>query len=146
MRRFGIVTLLVNLAAMPGLAQSPPVVEVYKSATCGCCANWVAHLRREGFEVKATDVTDLPAIRAKHKVPDSVASCHTALVGGYIVEGHVPAADIKRLLKERPAVRGIAVPGMPMGSPGMEGPRSDAYDVVTFDAAGNVKVFTPYRP
>jgi hypothetical protein len=135
------LTLVAAASAQPAL----PPVEVFKSATCGCCTKWVGHLRQHGFRVTAADVPDLAAVRAKHGVPDRVASCHTALVGGYVVEGHVPASDVRKLLRERPAARGIATPGMPMGSPGMEGPYVDPYDVVSFDRSGRVSVFTSHR-
>jgi hypothetical protein len=128
-------------------AQAPPVVEVYKSPTCGCCANWVEHLKKAGFTVHATNVDDMTKLKASHGVPRQVQSCHTALVDGYVIEGHVPAGDVHRLLKERPAVVGIAVPGMPIGSPGMEveGRKPDAYDVVTFDKQGQTKVYSSYN-
>lgn len=116
-------------------------VVVYKNSSCVCCENWVRHLRKNGFKVDPRNVTDMRAVKVKNGVPRGLASCHTALVGGYVVEGHVPAATIKRLLKERPAVTGIAVPGMPIGSPGMEGPTKQPYKVLTFDAAGNTTVY-----
>lgn len=116
-------------------------VTVYKSPTCGCCKQWVTHLRDHGFTVKATDVSDVDPYKRKHGLPRRLGSCHTALVDGYVIEGHVPADDIKRLLTERPNVKGLAVPGMPMGSPGMEGPRKDPYAVLSFDAQGNSRVY-----
>ena len=118
-----------------------PVVAVYKSPSCGCCRSWVEHLRAHGFRVETHDVADVQPVKARHGVPAALASCHTALVGGYAVEGHVPADVVRRLLRERPRVAGVAVPGMPMGSPGMEGPRRDAYDVLTFDPAGKTAVY-----
>ena len=120
-----------------------PEVTVYKSPTCGCCTEWVAHLRRHGFRVKTEDLTDLQSIKTRHGVPAALQSCHTALVGGYVVEGHVPADLVDRLLQERPKVTGIAVPGMPVGSPGMEVPGrpADRYQVVTFDRSGQTGVF-----
>lgn len=121
-----------------------PSVTVYKSPTCGCCTKWVDHLRASGYTVTAKDVDDVDSIKADLGVPSALASCHTALVGGYVIEGHVPAADITRLLKEKPKVTGIAVPGMPMGSPGMEGPRKDAYEVVAFEANGSTQVFAKH--
>ena len=114
------ISVLVSLAAISlitavGLvAQGKPVVDVYKDPTCGCCAKWVDHLRTEGFETKTTNVADIDQVKAKNNVPRQARSCHTALVGGYVIEGHVPAADIQRLLKQRPAgIIGLAVPGMP---------------------------------
>jgi hypothetical protein len=127
-------------------ASQRPVIEVYKSATCGCCGKWVEHLRQHGFSVQTTDVQNLSEIKAKYNVPGQLGSCHTGIVQGYVIEGHVPATDVLRLLQERPKVVGIAVPGMPMGSPGMEGPRAEAYEVVSFDQTSQVKVFSSHRP
>lgn len=121
-----------------------PMVTVYKSPTCGCCKKWVKHMQDNGFEVKEHDMKDLKSIKSMSGVRQEFASCHTAMVGGYIVEGHVPAADIKRLLKEKPEVRGLTVPGMVMGSPGMEGPRKDKYQVLTFDKKGINGVYANY--
>ncbi len=145
---FFALPLLVLVAVATTRAQQPPptVVEVYKTSTCGCCSKWVDHLKQNGFTVKATDVADINEVKTRHGVPAEGASCHTALVGGYVVEGHVPAASVRRLLRERPAVVGIAVPGMPIGSPGMEGPNPEAYDVLSFDKAGALKVYQSIRP
>jgi hypothetical protein len=138
----GVVTLGGLAAAQ---RQVPPTVEVYKTATCGCCALWVKHLEANGFRTKVTDVEDITTVKAKHGVPGRVQSCHTAVVDGFVVEGHVPAADVQRLLKERPAVVGVAVPGMPIGSPGMEvGTTVQPYDVLTFDKQGQTRVFASY--
>lgn len=121
-------------------------VEVYKSPTCGCCSKWVDHLRSHGFVVRTTDTETVDQLKTKHGVPRQARSCHTALVGGYVVEGHVPAADVQRLLKERPAIAGIAVPGMPIGSPGMEVPgvKNQPFDVVAFTKDGSTKVFASH--
>ncbi len=120
-------------------------VTVYKTRTCGCCGHWVEHMKANGFDVTVQNVDDTSVYRHKSGVPDSLASCHTAVTGGYAIEGHVPAADIQRLLKTRPPkAKGLAVPGMVTGSPGMEGPRSDAYSVVLFDADGRTSVFQAY--
>jgi hypothetical protein len=143
--RWAFVALLI--AAVPTAAQQPPAaVDVYKTPTCGCCSKWVAHMRANGFTVKTTDVESTGPIQGRHAVPTEVRSCHTALVGGYVLEGHVPAAEVKRLLKERPRIAGIAVPGMPAGSPGMEMDGVDAqpYHVVSFDRTGRVNVFATY--
>lgn len=118
-----------------------PVVTVYKSPACGCCSKWVEHLREQGFEVKTHDTDDVDRVKATMGVPGAMQSCHTAIVDGYVVEGHVPAAVIRRLLEERPKVAGVAVPGMPMGSPGMEGPRKQKYSVFTFDRQGKTGVY-----
>lgn len=125
---------------------APVAVTVYKNPQCGCCRKWVDHLRNEGFEVTAKDVDDLAAIKAKLGVPASLTSCHTAIVGQYVVEGHVPAADIRKLLAEKPKVAGIGVPGMPVGSPGMEVPDmpADRYDVTSFGKDGKQKVFASH--
>ena len=144
-----IVPALVFAAAVVLMAQRPalPVVEVYKDPGCGCCSLWADHLKAAGFTVNVTEKADLAAFKTSHGVPQQARSCHTALVGGYVLEGHVPAADLQRLLKEKPAVVGIAVPGMPIGSPGMEvkGMKPAAYDVVSFDKQGATKVFTSYN-
>lgn len=120
------------------------VIEVYKSPYCGCCTDWIKHLKQHGFAVKAHDVADASAYRAKLGVPDELGSCHTALVGGYAIEGHVPAREIRRLLSERPKAKGLAVPSMPLGSPGMEGPRSDSYEVLLIQAGGRYSVYQKY--
>ena len=125
-------------------APAPDVVTVYKSPTCGCCSKWVDHLKASGFTVRTIDVADLSEIKAQAGVTRNLASCHTALVGKYTIEGHVPAADIRRLLKQQPEVAGLAVPGMPMGSPGMEGDRKDAYDVLAFDRTGRTEVWASH--
>ncbi len=117
-------------------------VTVYKSPTCGCCNKWIEHLRANGFTVKMQDVVDVLPYKKANGVPLELGSCHTAKVDGYAIEGHVPASDIRRLLKERPKVLGLAVPGMPAGSPGMEqGSHKDRYEVLTFDQAGKTGVY-----
>jgi hypothetical protein len=125
------------------VAAALPEVVVYKSPTCGCCTEWVTHVRRHGFRVKPEDVADLQAVKERHRVPGDLQSCHTALVGGYVIEGHVPADLMERLLRERPKVAGLAVPGMPVGSPGMEvpGARAERYRVLAFTRDGKTEVF-----
>lgn len=127
-------------------ATTPMPITVYKTPTCGCCASWVDHLRANGFAVTVVDRDDLTDIKSRFGVRDDLASCHTAVVGDYVVEGHVPAADVRRLLAERPAAVGIAVPGMPVGAPGMEmpGTPADRYDVVSFDGGGATGVFSSH--
>lgn len=124
------------------------VIQVYKSPTCGCCTSWVEHIRDSGFQAEVIDVTDeaLQQRKSKLGVGPRLASCHTAIVNGYVVEGHVPAADIKRMMSEKPAIIGIAAPGMPVGSPGMEVPggRKDKYDVVAFSKGGATRVFASH--
>ena len=143
-----VVILAVVFASIGAAAQrgQHPVVEVYKSPTCGCCSKWVEHLRGHGFTVKSTDTDAIDDLKAKHRIPPAARSCHTALVGGYVVEGHVPAADVQRLLKERPAIAGSAVPGMPIGSPGMEVPgmKPQPFDVVSFTRQGTTRVFASH--
>lgn len=126
---------------LPGMAQPLPVVDVYKSPQCGCCKAWAEHLQKNGFTVVLHDVGDVPAARKKLGMPNQFGSCHTAKIGRYLVEGHVPAADIKRLLKEHPSAIGLAVPAMPPGSPGMESDRSVPYDTLLIMADGDAKVF-----
>lgn len=118
-----------------------PTVTVYKTPTCGCCAKWIDHLEAHGFSVDAKDTEEMDQVKATLGVPRQLESCHTGIAGGYVIEGHVPAEDVKRLLAERPKVAGIAVPGMPLGSPGMEAPRSQRYDVLTFTREGRTEVF-----
>ena len=144
----GVVALALG-AAVAAQAPKTAAMEVYKSPTCGCCTKWVEHVRQGGFEVKVTDVSDadLDALKTKHGVPRTARSCHTGLVNGYVIEGHVPVAEVHRLLKERPQVAGIAVGGMPIGSPGMEvpGQRAQTYNVVTFEKSGTTKVYSTQR-
>lgn len=126
-------------------AQTLPAVTVYKDPNCGCCSLWVRHMEQAGFTVTAHNTSDMPAVRAKYGVPSHVQSCHMGVVDGYVLEGHIPADDVKRLLKERPKAKGIAVPGMPVGSPGMEqGNVRHAYSVVTFDETGRTAVFAQH--
>ena len=121
-------------------------ITVFKSPSCGCCGHWVSHLQENGFKVDVKNIDDMNQIKHQLGVPSNLASCHTGKIGDYIVEGHVPAADLHRLLKEKPRVKGIAVPGMPMGSPGMEvpGEKSDHYDVVTFTEDGKTNLFASH--
>ena len=143
--------ILVLAAVLIGTAtlvaqQSKPTVDVYKSATCGCCSKWVEHLKGNGFTVRTTNREDLAEFKASKGVPRRVQSCHTAVVNGYVIEGHVPASDVQRLLKERPAIVGLAVPGMPIGSPGMEvaGRKVQPFDVLAFDKDGQTRVFASH--
>jgi hypothetical protein len=138
----GGLALAAGLMPRP-VAAAKPAITVYKSATCGCCALWVTHLKDNGFPTRAEDVDDLGSVKKKHGVPAALQSCHTALIDGYVLEGHVPADLIDRLLAERPEVVGIAVPGMPIGSPGMEVPgrAADRYQVLAFDRTGRTTIF-----
>ena len=119
---------------------------VYKSPTCGCCSKWIEHLEANGFEVKSENRQDMATVKAANGVPAHLASCHTAIIDGYVVEGHVPAEDIARLLEQRPALSGLAVPRMPIGSPGMEGPNAERYQVLGFDAEGGVVSYATHGP
>lgn len=122
------------------------VMTVYKSPTCQCCSRWVSHLEANGFKVKAINVKDVTPYKQKGGLTPALASCHTGFIDGYVVEGHVPASDIKRMLKEKPDIRGLTVPAMPVGTPGMEmGNRKDPYDVISFDKNGKTKVYKSYR-
>jgi len=140
--------LAAGLAAAPfaGAMAETPRMTVYKSPWCGCCGAWVDHVRAAGFAVEVHEVEDLAPIRRMAGVPDALASCHTASVDGYAIEGHVPADVIRRLLAERPAVRGLAVPDMPIGSPGMEGPAPEPYAVYTFADDGRARRYAVIRP
>jgi len=149
MRRFALTfaTLLLLVPAVGTTAQNRQLaVEVYKDPACGCCSKWIDHLRSHGFTARAIDTDKMDQIKTSRGVPRQARSCHTAIVGGYVVEGHVPAADIQRLLKERPAILGIAVPGMPIGSPGMEVPgmKAQPFDVIAFSKDGSTRIFASH--
>lgn len=136
----GLAVVGVLATRTPAPAQATKIV-VYKDATCGCCVHWIDHVKAAGFRVSVRNRTDLIAIKRRYGIEPSFASCHTAVVEGYAVEGHVPADVIQRLLRERPAVVGIAVPGMPAGAPGMEGLVRESYSVVTFDRSGGTRIY-----
>jgi hypothetical protein len=143
-----ILTMLAAapLALVSMRAQSAaPAVSMFKLTDCGCCDLWAGHLRKNGFAVSVRAVPNLTAVRVQYGIPNIFGTCHTALVEGYAIEGHVPAADIQRLLRSKLKVAGLAVPGMPAGSPGMEGPRSEPYDVLTFDRSGATRIYARYR-
>lgn len=155
-RAFIAIPALALLAGLPlssarARSSARPVIEVWKTPTCGCCKDWIAHLQRHGFEVRAHDVSNAVKndIRRRLGLPERLGSCHTALAGGYVVEGHVPAREIERLLRERPRALGLAVPGMPVGSPGMDGPEygglRDPYDVLLVQRDGTSSVYQSYR-
>ena len=141
-----LLPLLAVLGVTPVAAEDPAEVTVYKSPTCGCCGKWVSHLEENGFRVITHNVSNVTPVKTKAGLPPGLASCHTAFVEGYVIEGHVPASDVARLLKERPAVEGLAVPRMPIGSPGMEGPNPERYEVLSFDAHGKTAVFATHGP
>lgn len=150
-RRFLRAATALAAAALPALggAAAPlPTLQVWKSPTCGCCKDWIAYLEKDGFRVQAFDEGNT-AMRARLGLPAKYGSCHTARIGGYVVEGHVPVREIRRLLAEKPDAIGIAVPSMPVGSPGMDGPeygdRRDPYDVVLVLRDGSARVYASYR-
>jgi hypothetical protein len=131
---------------LPSLAKATlPQVEVFKNPDCGCCGAWVDHLKAAGFPVQVHETPDTSAVRKRHGIPDEFGSCHTGVVAGYALEGHVPADDVKRLLAQKPVAAGLSVPGMPVGSPGMEvGSRKDPFQVLLIDKAGRSSVFAKY--
>jgi hypothetical protein len=134
--------VMILSVSLTSRAQTPVTVNVYKSASCGCCSSWVEHMRAAGFQMVTHDTEDFDGVKKKNRVPADLTSCHTAVVGGYVIEGHVPADIVKRLLAEKPNVIGLAVPGMPVGAPGMEVPgQSTPYAVLTFDQTGQFKVY-----
>lgn len=146
MKRFflaaGILSALLTVAVLRAQTPQMPTISVVRDTGCGCCLNWVAHLQKAGFK---TLVIESPNRAATSKVPVALRSCHTGTVDGYLIEGHVPVADIQKLLQTRPKVVGIAAPGMPVGSPGMEtGGAATPYDVIAFDAAGKTSVFAKH--
>jgi hypothetical protein len=125
-------------------AAKKPTITVYKDPSCGCCKKWIEHLVKNGYRVDAKDTPNMTEIKRTLGVPEALTACHTAVVNGYLIEGHVPAADIDRLLEQKPRVAGLAVPGMPAGSPGMEGMGTQRYQVLTFDKNGKTKVFASH--
>lgn len=141
--------LLLGLVSVIGHADPAPLkasdVLVYRSPTCGCCGRWVAHMRQNGFNVQDVVLDDVNAKKRELGLPEELASCHTAVVDGYVIEGHVPVEDVRKLLKEHPPLRGISAPGMPAGSPGMEmGGEQDAYTVMSFDSAGHIAPYVDH--
>ena len=135
------------LLSSVGAFADPAIKEmkVYRSPTCGCCGKWEGHAKQSQFDLNDNVTDDMDAIKKRLGVPEKLASCHTAIVGGYVIEGHVPAADIEKLLATKPNIVGIAAPGMPLGSPGMEmAGKADAYQVVSFDKDGNIAVFAQH--
>lgn len=146
--RRSLTLALGSLALTAGCARAEArEVIVYKTPWCGCCGGWVTHMRRAGFAPKVVELEDLAPVRAKHGIPFTLSSCHTGLVGGYVVEGHVPPADVVRLLRERPKGLGLVVPGMPIGSPGMEQPGGAVERFETLlllDSSGRTRVFATH--
>ena len=142
LRLFTLLTTLLLAGAV--FAQSTLGIAVYKNQYCGCCHEWIKHLEKNGFKVTANDVPDTAPVRESLGIPVKLGSCHTAKIGGYAIEGHVPAADIKRLLKEKPKAIGLAVPGMPAGSPGMESPNPQPYNTLLVMKDGTTKVWAKH--
>ena len=136
-----LLAALLSATAFNAIANDLPEVEVYKSPYCGCCTEWSTHMTDNGFRVKPINVDDVPAVRARLGMPERYGSCHTAKIGNYVIEGHVPAADIKRLLREKPTALGLAAPGMPGGSPGMENAKREPYEVLLVGNDRKAKVF-----
>ena len=137
-----LASLMSAAAPVAREATKPTHIVVYKDPNCGCCKSWVEHLRKHGFDVAVRDTSDVSGAKRTGRVPEQLATCHTAFVNGYVVEGPVPAADIQRMLAEKPKIAGLAVPGMPAGSPGMEvGGRMDHYEVIAFTRDGRTSVF-----
>jgi len=136
-----LLSLWVVLSTAAWAAEALPKVTVYKSPTCGCCGKWISHLRENGFTVEGVDMENLRWVKRISGIGPQEQSCHTARVGSYVIEGHVPAEDIKRLLAEKPDATGLTVPGMPQGSPGMESPRPEHYEVLLLKKDGSTEVF-----
>lgn len=145
MKKVFLLTLLLGLFSTL-FAETLPPVTVYKSKYCGCCGEWIKHMEQNGFNVTTIETEALNEIKIKYGIPAPLASCHTALIGNFLVEGHTPASSIKRFLKDAPKnAVGLAVPGMPLGSPGMEqGNMKQPYDVLAFDKQGNTVVFEKF--
>src|SRR5262249_37981609 len=135
-RRSALVVIASLLQARAAFAAREPLITVHKDPSCGCCSGWVQHLQNAGFVTKVLDTRDIDAVKKRLGVPDDLAACHTAEVAGYIIEGHVPAVALKRFLAEKPDAKGLAVPGMPVGAPGMGGGEPEKYAVILFGAKG----------
>ena len=146
MRNHVLVLALITAfgAGLSSVATAGEMVDVYKNPNCDCCGKWIDHLKDAGFEVRAHNVMDVPATRTRLGMPDRLGSCHTAKVAGYVVEGHVPAGDIQRLLKEKPKALGIAVPSMPPGSPGMESSKPVPYNTLLVQSGGEASIFAKH--
>ena len=143
LKALAVVTVLT--APVPSLA-AEPAMTVYKSPYCGCCGEWIEYVRKNGISVRVKEMEDVSPVKEHFKIDDDLWSCHTAIIDGYVVEGHVPAYVVRKLLEERPEITGITVPGMPVGSPGMEGPNPKPYQVLAFDRQGNRTVFAEVDP
>ena len=142
----GFFASLILFTSINATADELPKVDVYKSPSCSCCSKWADHLTNHGFSVTTHNEGNMSAIKKKFGVPATKASCHTATIGDYIIEGHIPAENILDLLEKKLPVTGITVPGMPLGSPGMEAPQGQPYTVYTFDKEGNTEAFAEHSP
>ncbi len=144
----GVAAAVAGVIAFSGLFGSNPAtaeeIVVYKSPSCGCCGNWVTHLRQNGFDVSVKNIEEMDSVKKQAGIPEALESCHTAFIADYIVEGHVPAENIRKILAERPKIRGLAVPGMPSSAPGMDSPDREPYTVYSFDAQGASEVYASY--
>lgn len=145
------VALPVLLLGAAGIAESRistdsklPTITVYKDPNCGCCKSWIEYMTKHGYKVDAKDSPNMADVKSSLGVPSSLTACHTAVVNGYLIEGHVPAEDIDRLLKQKPTIAGLAVPGMPAGSPGMDSQHPQHYEVIAFDKTGKTTVFAKH--
>lgn len=139
-----LVLFLSAALLSQGARAGMPDIEVFKSAYCGCCSKWTEHLRESGFTVTEISTENVPAVRTQLGMPERYGSCHTAKVGHYVIEGHVPANDIKKMLRESPKAIGLAAPGMPQASPGMDIPNAEPFDVLLIDANGRDSVFSTF--
>lgn len=149
---FQLLAIVIGLGILSAIVwpmvktTNGPEIVIYKSPTCGCCKKWASYLQDNGFKVTQVDTQSMRAVKTKMGVPQAMASCHTAIVDGYVVEGHVPVKEIRRMLEQKPAIKGITVPGMPIGSPGMEqGARKDSYDVLAIQHDGSATIYERYR-
>lgn len=142
-----LVTAAILAPVLPAFAADRPLVAVYKDPSCGCCGAWIKHIAAAGYPTSVEDTSDMAVIKNRLRVPEKLGSCHTAQVGAYVLEGHVPAAALAKLLTEKPDAIGLAVPGMPTGSPGMEvaGASPDSYDVILFARDGSTRPYMSFR-
>lgn len=144
LKRHLTLALLGSALAAPMAAIAAPTVNVFKNPNCGCCSGWVEHMRASGFEVTVTDVDDTAKVMQAHGVPEQLSSCHTATIGDYVIEGHVPAEDVQRLLNDNRDIAGLAAPGMPMGSPGMDMPNAPGYKVIAYTDDGRMGIYAEH--
>ncbi|MCP3985784.1 MAG: DUF411 domain-containing protein [bacterium] len=144
-QRLLVANLLFLVFSSPILAEAP-TLKVYKSPTCGCCNAWIDHLESHGFQVQAENRSDMQTVKSTNGIRAEFSSCHTGFVGGYFIEGHVPATEIQRLLREKPPIAGLSVPAMPIGSPGMEGPNPEPYDVLAIGRDGKSRIWSSHGP